>query len=124
MVPNRPAAPSAQARKLSAGPSGRPTQEALVPLTPKTSTDSPVLAAGMSAMDRRSILKLSGLAIGGLSMSSLLAACGADGAATSGSDSLTLKMPFIQDMQVPDPDIMYEGEGVQVMRACYDGLLL
>lgn len=31
-------------------------------------------------------------------------------------------MPFLEDMQVPDPDIMYEGEGVQVMHAAYEGL--
>jgi len=32
-------------------------------------------------------------------------------------------MPFLADMQVPDPDIMYEGEGVQVMESAYEGLV-
>lgn len=75
------------------------------------------------ALDRRTFLKASGITIGGLSLGSLLAACGAEGATTNGAGKLTLAMPFLQDMQVPDPDIMYEGEGVQVMRACYEGLI-
>jgi peptide/nickel transport system substrate-binding protein len=73
-------------------------------------------------MDRRKFLKVSGLTVGGLSVASLLAACGGD-ATMDGQRSLTLRMPFLQDMQVPDPDIMYEGEGVQVMKASYEGLV-
>ena len=33
------------------------------------------------------------------------------------------KMPFLADMQVPDPDIMYEGEGAQLMEFAYEGLV-
>ena len=81
-------------------------------------------APGTSAVSRRSALKLGGLVVGGLSIGSLIAACSSEGTSVSGSDKLTLTMPFVQDMQVPDPDIMYEGEGVEVMRSCYDGLIL
>jgi peptide/nickel transport system substrate-binding protein len=74
------------------------------------------------ALDRRTFLKVSGLTVGGLSLASLIAACGGD-ATVDGQRNLTLRMPFLQDMQVPDPDIMYEGEGVQVMKSCYEGLV-
>src|SRR6185436_9138455 len=63
--------------------------------------------------DRRTFLKASGITIGGVSLAALAAACGAGGGAGGGSaggDTLTLKMPFLADMQIPDPDIMYEGE--------------
>lgn len=75
--------------------------------------------------DRRTFLKTGGLAVGGVSLASLIAACGSnasDGKPASGA-ALVLRMPFLQDMQVPDPDIMYEGEGVQVMDSCYEGLV-
>ena len=68
--------------------------------------------------DRRTFLKASGLTVGGISLAALIAACGGGGG--SGSDTLTLRMPFLADMQVPDPDIMYEGEGVQVMESAYE----
>ncbi|CAA0131871.1 putative D,D-dipeptide-binding periplasmic protein DdpA [Mycolicibacterium vanbaalenii] len=73
-------------------------------------------------LDRRTFLKASGLTVGGLSLAHLVAACGGE-ASQDGQGNLTLRMPFLQDMQVPDPDIMYEGEGVQVMSACYEGLV-
>jgi peptide/nickel transport system substrate-binding protein len=74
--------------------------------------------------DRRTFLKASGITIGGVSLAALAAACGAGGGAGgSNGDTLTLKMPFLADMQVPDPDIMYEGEGVQVMESAYEGLV-
>ena len=76
--------------------------------------------------DRRTFLKASGLTVGGISLASLIAACGGNGGSgngPTGSAALTLRMPFLADMQVPDPDIMYEGEGVQVMEAAYEGLI-
>ncbi|WP_308206843.1 ABC transporter substrate-binding protein, partial [Mycolicibacterium hippocampi] len=73
-------------------------------------------------LDRRGFLKVSGLTVGGLALANLVAACGGE-ASVDGARNLTLRMPFLQDMQVPDPDIMYEGEGVQVMSACYEGLV-
>ncbi len=74
-------------------------------------------------LDRRGFLKVSGLTVGGLALANLVAACGGE-ASVDGQRNLTLRMPFLQDMQVPDPDIMYEGEGgVQVMRSCYEGLV-
>jgi peptide/nickel transport system substrate-binding protein len=71
--------------------------------------------------DRRKFLKASGVTIGGISLASLIAACGGGGGSSSGT--LVLRMPFLADMQVPDPDIMYEGEGVQVMEFAYEGLV-
>ncbi|BBZ07625.1 ABC transporter substrate-binding protein [Mycolicibacterium doricum] len=76
--------------------------------------------------DRRTFLRASGITIGGVSLAALAAACGAGGGAGGGSgsgDTLTLKMPFLADMQVPDPDIMYEGEGAQLMEFAYEGLV-
>jgi peptide/nickel transport system substrate-binding protein len=74
--------------------------------------------------DRRTFLKASSITIGGVSLAALAAACGAGGAGGgAGGDTLTLKMPFMADMQVPDPDIMYEGEGVQVTESAYEGLV-
>lgn len=75
--------------------------------------------------DRRSFLKVSGVAAGGISLASLLAACGAGGggAGNSASGTLTLRMPFLADMMVPDPDTFYEAEGLQVMDATYEGLV-
>lgn len=73
-------------------------------------------------LDRRTFLRASGLTVGGLALANFLAACGGT-ASDDGKGTLTLRMPFLQDMQVPDPDIMYEGEGVQVMKSCYEGLV-
>jgi peptide/nickel transport system substrate-binding protein len=72
--------------------------------------------------DRRTFLKAGGLTVGGMSLAALIAACGGGGGDSSGG-TLTLRMPFLADMQVPDPDIMYEGEGVQVMESAYEGLV-
>ncbi|HXL59765.1 MAG TPA: ABC transporter substrate-binding protein [Mycobacterium sp.] len=72
--------------------------------------------------DRRKFLKASGLTVGGISLASVIAACGGAPGGGSGG-TLVLRMPFLADMQVPDPDIMYEGEGVQVMESAYEGLV-
>ncbi|MCW2731635.1 MAG: ABC-type dipeptide transport system, periplasmic component [Mycobacterium sp.] len=73
--------------------------------------------------DRRTFLKASGLTVGGLSLAGLIAACGGGGAGGgAGGQVGTLKLPFINDMQIPDPDIMYEGEGALVTHAAYEGL--
>lgn len=72
--------------------------------------------------DRRMFLKAGGLTVGGVGLLSLIAACGGGGGATGGGTA-TLRMPFLADMQIPDPDIMYEGEGVQVMESAYEGLV-
>ena len=97
-------------------------------------------------LDRRSFLKRSGLLAAGFgvasspllvarsskSTSKTAAATGAAGttassstttAATTGQSIETLRIPFIQDMQVPDPDIFYEGEGLQVTLSVYEGLI-
>lgn len=76
-------------------------------------------------LDRRLFLRASGIAAGSVTLASLISACAAaEGEGDNGSGTLTLRMPFLQDMQVPDPDIMYEGEGVQVMMSCYEGLVV
>ena len=72
--------------------------------------------------DRRKFLKAGGIALGGISLASLIAACGGSGGGPSGG-TLNLRMPFLADMQVPDPDIMYEGEGAQLMEFAYEGLV-
>lgn len=57
-----------------------------------------------------------------------LAACSSDssddsssGGSTSGGK--TLRLAFVSDMQVPDPDIFYEVEGNVVVTASYEGLV-
>ena len=72
--------------------------------------------------NRRTFLKAGGLTVGGIGFASWLAACGGAGTSSNGG-TLNLRMPFLADMQVPDPDIMYEGEGVQVMESAYEGLV-
>ncbi|MDT7764596.1 MAG: peptide/nickel transport system substrate-binding protein [Mycobacterium sp.] len=73
--------------------------------------------------DRRTFLRASGLTVGGISLASVIAACSGAQGGGSGGGTLALRMPFLADMQVPDPDIMYEGEGVQVMESAYEGLV-
>ena len=78
-------------------------------------------------LDRRTFLKRGGMLAGGvavLGQSGLLAACGSSsnsGTAVAATD--TLRFAFLADMQVPDPDIFYEGEGLGVTLSVYDGLL-
>ena len=74
--------------------------------------------------DRRTFLKASGLTVGGLSLAGLIAACGGGGASGgSGNQTATLKLPFMTDMQVPDPDVFYEAEGGLVTHTAYEGLV-
>ena len=80
-------------------------------------------AQGRDGWDRRSFLKAGGLTVGGVGLASLIAACGAGGGSgQSNNGTLTLRMPFMADMQVPDPDIFYEAEGLQLTNATYEGL--
>ena len=86
-------------------------------------------------IDRRAFLTRGGLTLAGLNALSLggltafLASCGSDSSSAAGTASasedgvLTLRMPFLLDMQIPDPDVMYEGEGLQVMLSAYEGLV-
>lgn len=89
------------------------------------------------AWDRRTFLKNGGLTVAGLQaigLGGLLAACGGSSEASSDEEGsveasvspdgvLTLRMAFLLDMQVPDPDIFYEGEGLQVTLSAYEGLI-
>ncbi|MET0698876.1 MAG: ABC transporter substrate-binding protein, partial [Mycobacterium sp.] len=78
-----------------------------------------------SGWDRRTFLKASGLTVGGLSLAGLIAACGGGGASGGGggAQSATLRLPFMTDMQVPDPDVFYEAEGGLVTHTAYEGLV-
>ncbi|WP_083864696.1 ABC transporter substrate-binding protein [Nocardia brevicatena] len=74
--------------------------------------------------DRRTFLKATALVAvtNALGISAVLSACsgGSRGAATVGD---TIRFGFLADMQVPDPDIFYEGEGLQVTLNVYEGLV-
>ncbi|MEU5407364.1 ABC transporter substrate-binding protein [Nocardia asteroides] len=74
--------------------------------------------------DRRTFLKGTALvaATQALGMSALLSAC-SGGAGGTGPVGDTIRFGFLADMQVPDPDIFYEGEGLQVTLSVYEGLV-
>ena len=82
-------------------------------------------------LGRRVFLRRSGLAAAGIPLlgsAGFLAACGgadsgSGGSSTGGGSLATLTLPFLLDMQVPDPDIFYEGEGLQLFDSVYEGLL-
>jgi len=81
-------------------------------------------------LGRRVFLKRGGLVAAGiplLSSSGLLAACGGADDEKSGGGAAGsiahLRMPFLLDMQVPDPDIFYEGEGLQLTLSVYESLI-
>jgi peptide/nickel transport system substrate-binding protein len=100
-----------------------PKQEATVS---KRIDSREALTQKRDGWDRRSFLKAGGITVGGISLASILAACGAGGGGGAGGSSngtLTLRMPFLADMMVPDPDIFYEAEGLQMMNATYEGLV-
>ena len=82
----------------------------------------------MVRLDRRGFLKGGGSLVGALGLfggaQALLAACGGSASTASGGDLTdTLVFAFLLDMQVPDPDIFYEGEGLAVTLSAYDSLL-
>jgi peptide/nickel transport system substrate-binding protein len=89
-------------------------------------------------LDRRAFLRRSGYAVaalGAVGVPGFLAACGkssgkasasnttAKAGAKSGRPITTLRMPFLADMQVPDPDIFYEAEGLMVTLSVYENLV-
>jgi len=47
----------------------------------------------------------------------------ATGGSSGGASNETLNTAFVNDMQVPDPDIFYETEGNQVVMSTYEGLV-
>lgn len=84
--------------------------------------------------DRRAFLKGGALTAAGLGLlgsPALLAACNSNKTGSSAGSTPrtasppidTLHIPFLADMQVPDPDIFYEGEGLMVTLSVYDGLV-
>jgi peptide/nickel transport system substrate-binding protein len=48
---------------------------------------------------------------------------GATGGSSGSANNATLNTAFVNDMQVPDPDIFYETEGNQVTMSTYEGLV-
>jgi len=76
-------------------------------------------------LTRRSVLLGGSITLGALTGIPLLASC-AGGQGTGGqggAKSTTLAVPFLADMQVPDPDVFYEGEGLLVTTSLYEGLI-
>ncbi|MBF6416331.1 ABC transporter substrate-binding protein [Nocardia cyriacigeorgica] len=75
------------------------------------------------AADRRTFLKGSALIAVAevLGVSALTGCSGRSHVAGMLSD--TVRFGFLADMQVPDPDIFYEGEGLQVTLSAYEGLV-
>ena len=47
----------------------------------------------------------------------------ADGNSASSADAQVLRVPFLADMSVPDPDVFYDIEGNSVILSAYEGLL-
>jgi peptide/nickel transport system substrate-binding protein len=75
-----------------------------------------------------------GAALGVMSTPELLAACSSSKSTGSPQPSTTkaagnlkpidnLTLPFLADMQVPDPDVFYEAEGLQVTMSVYENLV-
>jgi peptide/nickel transport system substrate-binding protein len=54
-------------------------------------------------------------------VATLVAGCG--GAATKSSDASALRVAFLTDMSVPDPDVFYDTEGNSLILSVYEGLL-
>lgn len=97
------------------------------------------MVESQQAISRREFIRLAGLA----SAATITVACTPAGTTTTAASGTTvtvapgtsvapvttlagpatLRMPFLNDMGVPDPDIMYGGEGLQLTRSIYEGLL-
>jgi peptide/nickel transport system substrate-binding protein len=76
-------------------------------------------------MNRRRLLVLAGIAV----LAVILAGCGSSASTSSTSSSGgagsgdVLRVPYLGDMSVPDPDIFYDIEGNSVILSSYEGLL-
>jgi peptide/nickel transport system substrate-binding protein len=92
----------------------------------------------VATIDRRSFLKHAAWGVAGLGLAgspALLAACSSSknasspgstastGSSAQGKAITSITLPFLADMQVPDPDVFYEAEGLQVTMSCYENLL-
>src|SRR3977135_1080827 len=75
-------------------------------------------------MNHRSHLVLALIAALGLVLAGCGAASTSSNTGTTGSGaSDTLRVPYLGDMSVPDPDIFYDIEGNSVILSSYEGLL-
>lgn len=74
-------------------------------------------------MTRRTTTLLAVLAAGALAVTGCGSAEKKDSASTSSGDSKTLRIPYLADMSVPDPDVFYDIEGNGVILSQYEGLL-
>src|SRR5277367_3540750 len=65
------------------------------------------------------------LAVLAVALVAIIAGCGAASTTTStgGTASDVLRVPYLADMSVPDPDIFYDIEGNSVILSAYEGLL-
>jgi peptide/nickel transport system substrate-binding protein len=65
------------------------------------------------------------LAVLAVALAAIIAGCGAASTTTStgGTASDVLRVPYLADMSVPDPDIFYDIEGNSVILSAYEGLL-
>jgi peptide/nickel transport system substrate-binding protein len=62
-------------------------------------------------------------AIAGCGSSGSSGPAGGSGGASSGGGSDVLRIPYLGDMSVPDPDVFYDIEGNSVILSTYEGLL-
>jgi peptide/nickel transport system substrate-binding protein len=75
---------------------------------------------------RPTLARAAAAALAALALALALAACGSssDGSTTAATGSATtLRVPYLADMSVPDPDIFYDIEGNSVILSAYQGLL-
>ena len=64
-----------------------------------------------------------GLAVSGCGAKSKSSAATAAGTSAGGTSDAVLRIPYLADMSVPDPDVFYDIEGNSVILTTYDGLL-
>lgn len=74
-------------------------------------------------MTRRTTTLLAVLTAGALAVTGCGSAEKTDSASSSSGDSKTLRIPYLADMSVPDPDVFYDIEGNGVILSQYEGLL-
>ena len=77
---------------------------------------------------RRSSSRLLSAALVAVASAAAVAGCGSSGSSSSsggktGGAGDVLRIPYLGDMSVPDPDVFYDIEGNNVILSTYDGLL-
>ena len=77
---------------------------------------------------RRASSRLLSAALVAVASAAAVAGCGSSGSSSSsggktGGAGDVLRIPYLGDMSVPDPDVFYDIEGNNVILSTYDGLL-